>query len=143
MQIVVTIVTDFFIAAIALFAVSEFYALRRFNSFTVPYTDKMISLGIIRAEMRETVLRQDRINYIAGTAISLLACALMARFLAWPSGAVVCALTIAGACIFTRPEMNESDANRESYFRLHKASMDSERYGEMLRSAADAAPREK
>ena len=62
MRIFIAIIADIFIAIIALFAASEYFGIRRYNSFTVPYTDKLISLGVIEADKRETVLREDRIS---------------------------------------------------------------------------------
>ena len=72
MRILIAIVTDLFIAGICLFAAGEIFGLKRYNSFTVPYTDKMISLGIIDPEKRSAILRQNRTNHLTGIAISVL-----------------------------------------------------------------------
>ena len=138
MRIFIAIIADIFIAIIALFAASEYFGIRRYNSFTVPYTDKLISLGVIEADKRETVLREDRISHLTGVGIAALVCVLMARFLAWPTGLVVFVAAFAAACIFTHPDMTETDATREGYFRMHKESMDPRRYAEMVQSQREA-----
>ena len=117
MRILIQIVAYLLIAVIALFAAGEFFGLRRFRSFTVPYTDK---------------LREDRLNHGAGLAISVLVCAMMARFLAWPTGVAAFALAFAAACLFTHPDMEETPATREGYFRLHKARIHPQRYAAMV-----------
>ena len=132
MRILIQIVADLLIAVIALFAAGEFFGLRRFRSFTVPYTDKLISLGVIPADQREAVLREDRLNHGAGLAISVLVCAMMARFLAWPTGVAAFALAFAAACLFTHPDLEETPATREGYFRLHKARIHPQRYAAMV-----------
>ena len=142
MRIFIAIIADIFIAIIALFAASEYFGIRRYNSFTVPYTDKLISLGVIPAEQREAVLREDRLNHAAGLAISALVCALMTRFLAWPTGAIAFVAAFAAACIFTHPDMEETAATREGYFRLHKARIHPQRYAAMVASM-DREPEDK
>ena len=100
----------------------------------MPYTDKMISLGIIEPDKRDSVLREERMNHLAGIAISVLACILMARFLAWPSGLIVFVLALAASFLFTHPDMTETEATREGYFRMHKASIHPQRYAAFAQS---------
>ena len=140
MRILIQIVADLLIAVIALFAAGEFFGLRRFRSFTVPYTDKLISLGIIEPEKRDAVLREDRMNHLAGVGISVLACALMARFLAWPSGLIVFVLALAASFLFVHPDMTETEATREGYFRMHKASIHPQRYAAFAQSLRTEEP---
>lgn len=134
MRILIAIVADIFIAGISLFAAGEIFGLRRYNSFTVPYTDKMISLGIIEPDKRAFVLREDRMNHLVGIAISVLACILMARFLAWPSGLIVFVLALAASLLLTHPDMTETEATREGYFRMHKSSIHPQRYAAFVQS---------
>ena len=134
MRILIAIVADVFIAGISLFTVSEIFGLKRYNSFTVPYTDKMISLGIIEPDKRDAVLREDRMSHLIGIVISVLACILMARFLAWPTGLVVFIVALAASFLFTHPDMTETEATREGYFRMHKASMHPQRYAALVQS---------
>ena len=134
MRILIAVVADLFIAGISLFAAGEIFGLKRYNSFTVPYTDKMISLGIIEPEKRDFVLREDRMNHLAGIAISVLVCILMARFLAWPSGLIVFGLALAASLLLTHPDMTETEATREGYFRMHKSSIHPQRYAAMVQS---------
>lgn len=134
MRILIAIVADVFIAGISLFAASEIFGLRRYNSFTVPYTDKMVSLGIIEPDKRDAVLREDRMNHLAGIAISVLVCILMARFLAWPSGLIVFVLALGASLLLTHPDMSETEATREGYFRMHKSSMHPQRYAALVQS---------
>lgn len=134
MRILIAVVADLFIAGISLFAAGEIFGLKRYNSFTVPYTDKMISLGIIEPEKRDFVLREDRMNHLAGIAISVLVCILMARFLAWPSGLIVFVLALAASLLLTHPDMTETEATREGYFRMHKSSIHPQRYAAMVQS---------
>ena len=140
MRILIAIVADVFIAGISLFTVSEIFGLKRYNSFTVPYTDKMISLGIIEPDKRDSVLREDRMNHLAGIAISVLVCVLMARFLAWPSGLIVFVLALAASFLLTHPDMSETEATREGYFRMHKASIHPQRYAAFAQSLRTEEP---
>ena len=143
MRIIIQVVTDVLIAVIALFAAGEFFGLRRYRSFTVPYTDKLISLGLIEPEKRDAVLREDRMNHLVVIAISVLACILMARFLAWPTGLIVFAVVLAASLIFTHPDMTETEATRDAYFRAHKASIHPQRYVAFIQSLKeDAQPPE-
>ena len=134
MRILIAVVADLFIAGISLFAAGEIFGLKRYNSFTVPYTDKMISLGIIEPDRRDFVLREDRMNHLAGIAISVLVCILMARFLAWPSGLIVFAVALAASLLLTHPDMTETEATREGYFRMHKSSIHPQRYAALVQS---------
>ena len=134
MRILIAIVADVFIAGISLFTAGEIFGLRRYSSFTVPYTDKLISLGIIEPDKRDSVLREDRMNHLAGIAISVLVCVLMARFLAWPSGLIVFLLALAASLLLTHPDMSETEATREGYFRMHKSSMHPQRYAAFAQS---------
>ena len=140
MRILIVVVADIFIAGISLFAASEIFGLKRYNSFTVPYTDKMISLGIIEPDKRDAVLREDRMNHLAGIAISVLVCVLMARFLAWPSGLIVFFLALAASLALTHPDMTETEATREGYFRMHKASIHPQRYAAFAQSLRTEEP---
>ena len=106
----------------------------------MPYTDKMISLGIIEPDKRDSVLREDRMNHLAGIAISVLVCVLMARFLAWPSGLIVFVLALAASFLFTHPDMTETEATREGYFRMHKASIHPQRYAAFAQSLRTEEP---
>ena len=134
MRILIAVVADIFIAGISLFAAGEILGLKRYNSFTVPYTDKMISLGIIEPDKRDAVLREDRMSHLIGIVISVLACILMARFLAWPTGLVVFVVALAASLLFTHPDMTETEDTREGYFRMHKASMHPQCYAALVQS---------
>ena len=138
MRIMIAIVADLFIAGLSLFAAGELFGLKRYSSFTVPYTDKLISLRIIEPEKRSAVLREDRFNHLTGIAISVLVCALMARFLAWPSGLIVFAVALAASLLLIHPDMTETEATREGYFRMHKDSMHPQRYAAFVQSLKQA-----
>lgn len=139
MRILVAIVSDILIAVVSLFAASEIFGLRRYGSFTVPYTDKLISLGIIEADKRDAILREDRTSHLIGVCISVLVCVLMARYLAWPTGLIVFAVVLAAALIFIHPDMTETEATRDAYFRAHKASIHPQRYVAFIQSLKDDA----
>ena len=139
MRILIAIVSDILIAVISLFAASEIFGLKRYSSFTVPYTDKLISLGIIEADKRESILREDRSSHVIGIGIAVLVCVLMARFLAWPTGLIVFAVVLAASLIFTHPDMTETEATRDAYFRAHKASIHTQRYVAFIQSLKEDA----
>jgi hypothetical protein len=132
MRIAIIIAVDIMIIAIALFTASEIFALKRFKTFTVPYTEKLISLKILRKEDRESVLREDRISHMVGMGISSVACIMMSCFLSGISGILVFAATIAAALFLIHADMEESPATREGYFRMHKTKMNPQRYAEFL-----------
>ena len=74
-----------------------------------------------------------------GIGISVLVCVLMARFLAWPTGLIVFAVVLAASLIFTHPDMTETEATRDAYFRAHKASIHPQRYVAFIQSLKEDA----
>jgi len=56
MRTALVVMADILVLVVALLAVTEFHALRRFNTFTVPFTDRLIACGAIQPENRQRVM---------------------------------------------------------------------------------------
>lgn len=137
MRIMLIIMADIFVLITAIVAVYEFYGLKRYNSFTVPYTDKMISLGIIDPEKRDSLLLEEKLGHYIGIALATVCAGMLSVFIAKFSGAIVYIAAFAGLMLYLHPEMNETTATRNGYFKSHRAIMDIRKYHDYLVSVGD------
>ena len=139
MRTAIIVLANLFVAVVAVLAVNEFFALKRYKSFTVPFTDKLVRRGVVKAADRDRVLREDRILHIVGVALSVVMWILLALFIAGIA-AVPVFLVVAGGLIFSlRPDMTETPATRSGYERAHREYMDVVKYHEYLVEVGDAA----
>lgn len=140
MRIILMIMADIFVAVTAVIAAYEFFGLKRYDSFTVPYTDKMISLGIIEADHREALLKKEKFDHILGIALATLCAFMLSRFIAKWSGAIVYIVVFAALSFLLHPDMTETPATRSGYFKAHRNEMDIRKYHDFLVSVGDSKP---
>ena len=133
MRTALTVMADIMVLVVALLAVTEFHALRRFSSFTVPFTDRLIACGAIQAENRGRILKEDRVLHIVG--IRLMLC----KFFAGVSGLILFPVGVAALLVLLRPGMGEDKENREQYYRAHRKYIDDIRYHEYLAQCQEQA----
>lgn len=137
MRIMLIILADIFVAVTAVIGANEFFCLKRYESFTVPYTDKMISLGIIEADKRSSLLNEEKYSHYIGIALTFLCAGMLSKFIAQLSGIIVFIAVFAGLLIFLHPDMKETAATRSGYFRSHRTIMDIRKYHDYLVSVGD------
>lgn len=139
MRIVLVIIADAMALVAALLAVNEINALRRFDSFTVPFTDRMIARGVIDAGKREGILRTERIVHWVGIALAVVVWLMLTAIFAGISGAIVFPVAVAGLLAALKPDMGESEENRGRYFRAHREDIDPMKYSAYLNEAQNGS----
>ena len=136
MRTVLIIMADVMVLAVALLAVTEYHALKRYNTFTVPFTDRLIACGAIRPEDRARVLRTDRALHLIGIALALAVWILLTVIFAGVSGAVIFPAGVLALLAILRPDLGETGENREQFYRAHKADIDDLKYHAYLEACA-------
>ena len=132
MRIALIVMADVLVLVVALLAVTEYHALKRYSSFTVPLTDRLIACGAVKAEDRERLLREDRIVHIVGIVLSLAVWLMLTLFFAGVSGAIIFPAGVLALLAALRPSMEENAENREQYYRAHRKDIDAMKYHEYI-----------
>lgn len=134
MRIVLTIMADIMALVVALLAVNEYHALRRRDSFTIPFTDRLIACGAIAAQRREGLLREDRIVHWVGIALSVAVWLMLAFFIAGVTCFIAFPAGVALLLALLKPELGETDETRGQYYRAHRNDIDARKYHDYLES---------
>ena len=137
MRTALVVMADILVLVVALLAVTEFHALRRFNTFTVPFTDRLIACGAIQPENRQRVLREDRVVHAVGIALPVVIWLMLSKFFAGVSGLIAFPVGVIALLALLRPGMGEDAENREQYYRVHRKHIDDIRYHEYLSRTAE------
>jgi len=137
MRTALVVMADILVLVVALLAVTEFHALRRFNTFTVPFTDRLIACGAIQPENRQRVLREDRVVHAVGIALPVVIWLMLSKFFAGVSGLIAFPVGVIALLALLRPGMGEDAENREQYYRVHRKYIDDIRYHEYLSQTAE------
>lgn len=137
MRTALVVMADILVLVVALLAVTEFHALRRFNTFTVPFTDRLIACGAIQPENRQRVLREDRVVHAVGIALLVVIWLMLSKFFAGVSGLIAFPVGVIALLALLRPGMGEDAENREQYYRVHRKYIDDIRYHEYLSRTAE------
>lgn len=132
MRIVLMIMADILALVAAVIAINEYHGLKRYASFTVPFTEKMARLGVIDPEKKESILREEKIIHVMGIALCVLMSLLLAKIFAGVSAVIVFAAGAAVQLFAVKPEMEESARNRSRYFDAHRKDMNAIAYHEYL-----------
>lgn len=140
MRILLIVMANVFVVVASVLGVNEYFSLRRYASFIVPFTDKMIKMGIIPSGEREKLLREDRITHIVGIALSLLLSAMLGLFIAGISAAPVFGIATIAQLAVLKPDMTETATTRAQYYSAHKGVMDALKYHAYL-EAVEGVPR--
>lgn len=120
MRVALIIMADILALVAALLAVNEYHALKRRESFTVPFTDKLIAWGALAADKRERILREEQIVHLVGIALSVAVWLMLSAFFAGVSGFIAFPVGVAALLALLRPELGETDETRGQYYRSHK-----------------------
>ena len=132
MRTALTVMADIMVLVVALLAVTEFHALRRFSTFTEPFTDRLIACGAIQPENRTRILKEDRVLHVVGILLSVAVWLMLCRFFAGVSGLILFPVGVAALLVLLRPGMGEDEENREQYYRAHRKYIDDIKYHEYL-----------
>ena len=135
MRIALVVMADIMVLLAALLAVTEVHALRRYSTFTVPFTDRLIASGAIARENRQRVLREDCILHAVGIALPVVIWVMLSLFFAGRSGAILFPVGVVALLLLLRPGREENGENREQYYRSHKKYLDDRKYPEYLSRA--------
>ena len=139
MRIALILMADIMVLVVALLAVTEYHALRRYASFTVPFTDRLIACGAIQSENRERILKEDRVVHAVGILLPVVIWIMLAKFFAGLSGVILFPVGVAALLVLLRPGMEEDDENRGQYYRVHKKYIDDIKYHDYLSKARQNA----
>lgn len=137
MRTALVVMADILVLVVALLAVTEFHALRRFNTFTVPFTDRLIACEAIQPVNRQRVLREDRVVHAVGIALPVVIWLMLSKFFAGVSGLIAFPVGVIALLALLRPGMGEDAENREQYYRVHRKYIDDIRYHEYLSRTAE------
>lgn len=140
MRILLIVMANVLVVVASVLGVNEFFGLRRYASFVVPFTNKMVDMDIIPAGEREKLLREDRIAHIMGIGLSLLLSAMLGLFIAGISAVPVFGIATAAQLMALKPDMTENTATRTQYYNAHKDIMDALKYHAYLETVEDASP---
>ncbi len=140
MRIALVVMADIMVLVLALLAVTEYHALRRHATFTVPFTDRLIACGAVRAESREAILREDRVIHTVGILLPVAIWIMLCRFFAGISGVILFHVGVAVLLAALRPGMGEDDENREQYYRAHRKYIDDVKYHDYLSRVRQEEP---
>lgn len=138
MRIVLIVMANVFVVVVSILGVNEFFGLRRYASFTAPFTDKMVGRGVIAPEDRDRLLKEDRITHVVGILLSLAAWAMLGRFIAGVSAVPVFLAASAVQLVVLKPDMEETSVTRAQYYNAHKSRMDALKYHAYLEEVGEA-----
>lgn len=138
MRAMIVVLANLFVAVVAVLAVNECFALRRYRSFAVPFTDKLVTRGIVKAADRDRVLKEEKTLHAVGLGLALAMWALLGLFIAGIAAVPVFAVVAGGLALASRPEGGETPANRAAYERAHRKDMDVVKYHAYLVEVGDA-----
>ena len=132
MRTALTVMADIMVLVVALLAVTEFHALRRYSTFTEPFTDRLIDCGAIESENRARILKEDRVLHIVGILLSVAVWLMLCKFFAGVSGLILFPVGVAALLVLLKPGMGEDEENREQYYRAHRKYINDIKYHEYL-----------
>ncbi|MDO4867578.1 MAG: hypothetical protein Q4C10_13645 [Clostridia bacterium] len=139
MRVVLIIMADVLVLVTALLAVHEYHGFKRYGTFVVPFTDRLVAGGAIAADRREAVLREDRIGHIVGIVLCCAVWIMLSAFFAGLSGFVLFPVAAALLLAALKPEPGDTPENRAQYYNAHKRDIDAMKYSALT---ADDSVRE-
>ncbi|MGI6237785.1 MAG: hypothetical protein ACOYI7_09650 [Candidatus Excrementavichristensenella sp.] len=139
MRIILAIMANILVVVVSVIAVQEYHLLKNYASFTVPFTHKMVSLGVVDAARQDSLLREDRISHYVGMLLCAVVWLMLARFIAGLSAIFVFVAAVTVQLLFLKPELGETPSTRRRYFSAHKKDMDQLKYHEYLEKVEDAS----
>lgn len=137
MRILLIIMANIMVVVVSIMAVHEYHAVKRYASFTLPFTDKMVSLGVIDVSRRDSLLKEEKINHYIGIILSVIVWLMLAKFMAGASAIAVFVIAAGAQIIFLEPELTETESTRNQYFNAHKKDMNELKYHDYLNNAKD------
>lgn len=134
MRILLTVMANIMVGIVSIMTIHEYHALKRYTSFTVPFTNKMVSLGIIDASRCDKLLKEEKISHYVGIFLSIIVWLMLAKFMAGISAIAVFVIAVIIQLIFLKPELAETTSTRNQYFNNHKKDINELKYHDYLES---------
>ena len=134
MRVLLIVLANAFVVIASILAVSEYQGLKRHDSFVVPFIDKLIAHGVVPAQSRERLLREDRIGHFIGLALCALLWGMLARFIAGVSAVPVFIASVALQLILLKPDTGDSEAARARFVSIHRRDIDAAKYRQFIES---------
>jgi len=134
MRILLMIMANVMVAIVSVMAVHEYHSLKRFPSFTMPFTDKLVSLGVIDSSRRDSLLKEEKISHYVGIILSIIVWLMLTKFMAGASAIAVFVIAVIIQLIFLKPELAETTSTRNQYFNNHKKDINELKYHDYLES---------
>lgn len=134
MPIFGVIIIDIFIAILGLFSVQGIWLMVKFFSFEVPFTNKLIALGVIKKDIKSQLLFVDLFSKLITIILGNGICVLLAGFVE-PSGYIVYGITAFVTLLFFRPTKENyswSSENIVKYISRHSICMDMKKLKEYM-----------
>lgn len=134
MGIVWIIIIDIIIAVVTLFSIQSIFLIIRFFNFELPFTNEMISKGIIepttKTQLLGVELFSDLFTFILANGLCLVG-----AYFTKPSGFIVYGVVALIMLLFfnpTKDRYTKSEYNIKRYVRRHFVCMDMEKYNEVM-----------
>ncbi|MBQ6121036.1 MAG: hypothetical protein IJI59_04755 [Clostridia bacterium] len=138
MRIALIVMADVLVLVVAVLVVNEYQCLKRRNSFTVPFTDRLIACGAVDPARREHILKSDAVIHGVGIALCVGVWVMLTAFFAGISGALAFPVAVGALLLKLKPEMGETDETRKQYYNAHRDDINDIKYHEYLKAAGAA-----
>lgn len=128
------VIVDIIIAIVALFSVSGIFLIINFFNFELPFTNEMISKGIIKPKVKTQLLAVELVSCLLTFIIGNCLC-LVGAYFTRPSGFIVYGIVALINLFFFRPTKDRytrSHYNIDRYIRNHSVCMDMEKLNEVI-----------
>ena len=132
MRVILVIMADVLVLVTALLAVHEYHGFKRYGTFVVPFTDRLVAGGAIAADRREAVLREDRVGHIVGIVLSCAVWIMLSAVFAGLSGFVLFPVAAALLLAALKPEPGDTPENRTQFYNAHKKDIDAMKYSALM-----------
>jgi len=128
------VVIDIIIAIVAIFAIQGIFLLINFFKFELPFTNEMISKGIIQQSTKAQLLTVELVSCLLTFIIGNGLC-LVGAYFTRPSGFIVYGVVALIVLLFFRPTKDRyimSDYNIKRYVNRHSVCMDMDKFKETM-----------
>lgn len=128
------VVINIIIAIVSIFAIQGIFLLINFFKFELPFTNEMISKGIIQQSAKAQLLTVELVSCLLTFIIGNGLC-LVGAYFTRPSGFIVYGAVVLIVLLFFRPTKDRyttSDYNVKRYVNRHSVCMDMDKFNETM-----------
>lgn len=133
MSTILIVIIDIVVGIIAIFASQSIWQLVSFLGFEIPFTNEMISAGIIKEDVKKQLLFVEGFSGFI-MFILLNGLCVLGAFFARPSGFIVYGVVFVIALVFFKPTKDRytrSSYNINHYAQSHCVCMDMDRFKQL------------